>query len=389
MAINNTWPYFAEDEILAVEQVLKRGRVNYWTGDECKLFEKEFAAFIGTDYAISLSNGTVSLELALRACNISEGDEVITTPRTFIASASAIVAVGATPVLADVDPYTGNITAENILTKITKKTRAIIPVHLAGYPCEMDKIMQLATEYKLYVVEDCAQAHGAEYKGKKVGAWGHFGSFSFCQDKIMTTGGEGGMLVCYDPELYKKAWSYKDHGKGYDAVFHTKHEYGFRWLHDSFGTNMRMTEMQATIGRKQLEKLPTWLKRRNKIARCYSEVFKDLPIVDVPTVEAGVYHAFYKYYLLLNETHVRSDWSRDRIIIEINKLGVACFSGSCSEIYKEKAFLTSEYAVSEPLYETKRIGNRSLMLLCHPTLSNDDINHIASTVAQVLKMASI
>ncbi|WP_440616717.1 DegT/DnrJ/EryC1/StrS family aminotransferase [Cysteiniphilum sp. 6C5] len=383
------WPHFAEDEILAVEKVLRSGKVNYWTGNECKLFEEEFAKFIDCDYAISLSNGTVSLELALRACDVGYGDEVITTPRTFIASASAIVAVGAIPVLADVDSHTGNITAATIAEKCTDKTKAIIPVHLAGYPCEMDEIMKLALAKGIYVIEDCAQAHGAEYKGKKIGSWGHFGSFSFCQDKIMTTGGEGGMLVCNDESLFKRAWSYKDHGKSYDAVFHNKHEAGFRWLHGSFGSNFRMTEMQAAIGRMQLKKLPNWLARRNEIAQAYTNAFSNFEAVETPNYSNDIIHAFYKYYLLVNEGRLKEGWSRDNLIVEITSRGVSCFSGSCSEIYKEKAFMGSEYSLHNPLANAKRIGERSLMLLCHPTLSDDDIENSINIITKVLEQASM
>ena len=335
----NNWPYFSEDEISAATKVLQSGKVNYWTGKECKKFETEFAQYIGSQHAISLMNGTVSLELALRACGIKSGDEVITTPRTFIASASSIIALGAIPVFADIDLISQNITAHSIQQKITSKTKAIIPVHLAGYPCEMDKIMALAEQYQLYVIEDCAQAHGAEYKNKKVGNWGHFGSFSFCQDKIMTTGGEGGILVCNDLELYHKAWGYKDHGKDYIAVFNSttesKTSNKFKWLHYSFGSNFRMTEMQAAIGRKQLKKLPLWLKKRNAIAQTYSDSFKNLSLISIPFLNENIYHAFYKYYLTLNKNKLKKDWDQLRIIREINEKGTPCFSGSCSEIYRE------------------------------------------------------
>ncbi|MFZ9035956.1 MAG: DegT/DnrJ/EryC1/StrS family aminotransferase [Francisellaceae bacterium] len=382
------WPYFADDEIVAVEEVLRSGKVNYWTGNQCRLFEQEFAAFIGADYAISLSNGTVSLELALRACGIGDGDEVITTPRTFIASASAIVAVGATPILADVDPVYGNICVKRIEKKLTAKTKAIIPVHLAGMPCDLDAIINLAQTHDLYVIEDCAQAHGAKYKGRKVGSIGHFGSFSFCQDKIMTTGGEGGMLVCNDETLYKKAWSYKDHGKDYEAVFHQHHAPGFRWLHHSFGSNMRMTEMQAAIGLKQLLKLPGWLKRRNEIAQIYSSTFSELEVVCTPSIPNDCYHAFYKYYLTVNEYALAEGWSRDRIIEEIGKKGIPIYSGSCSEIYLERAFVDSDFKQDQALPVAKDLGRRSLMLLCHPTLTDYEVKEIIAVVSATLKQAA-
>ena len=385
----NKWPYFSDDEKKSVLETLESGKVNYWTGEKCKIFEEKFSKFIGVKYGISVSNGTVSLELALRACSIGKGDEVITTPRTFFASISAIVAVGATPILVDVDPDNGNIKPANIAEKITKKTKAIIPVHLAGYPCEMDTIMDIAFKNRVYVIEDCAQAHGAEYKGKRVGSWGHFGSFSFCQDKIMTTGGEGGMLVTNNTILYKKAWSYKDHGKNYDSVFKKNHTTGYRWIHDSFGSNMRMTEMQAAIGIRQLYKLPNWLLRRNEIASCYNESFKPIKAVEIPKLNNNIFHAFYKYYLLLNYQNIKNNWNRNKIIAKLAEKNIPCFSGSCSELYLEKSFANSDFSIKNPLYEAKKIGERSLMLQCHPTLSEKDVDYIIKHVSEVLKEASL
>lgn len=214
------WPCFTQEEADAVSKVLLSNKVNYWTGNECRKFEKEFAAFAGTRYAVALSNGTLALDVALKAMGIGAGDDVIVTSRTFLASASCIVNAGANPVFADVDLNSQNISAETVKAVLTPNTKAIIVVHLAGMPAEMDGIMALAKEHNLWVVEDCAQAHGAKYKGKSVGSIGHVGAWSFCQDKIMTTGGEGGMVTTNDKELWSKMWSYKDHGKSYDAVYH-------------------------------------------------------------------------------------------------------------------------------------------------------------------------
>jgi dTDP-4-amino-4,6-dideoxygalactose transaminase len=192
------WPCFSEEEVSAVATVLRSNRVNYWTGNECREFEKEFAAWCGTEYAIALANGTLALDLALRGLNIGPGDEVIVTPRTFIASVSCVVNAGATPVFADVDLESGNLCADTIQTALTPRTKAVICVHLAGWPCDMDPIMALAAQHGFKVIEDCAQAHGARYKGRSVGSIGHIGAWSFCQDKIMTTGGEGGMVTVND-----------------------------------------------------------------------------------------------------------------------------------------------------------------------------------------------
>ena len=235
------WPSFTLEEADAIHKVLMSNKVNYWTGNECREFEKEFAVWSNSKYAIALGNGTQALDGALKALDVGVGNEVIVTSRTYISSVSSIVNTGAIPIFADVDLNTQNITPASIRSMITKKTKAIVCVHLAGWPCEMDEIMDLANEFNLYVIEDCAQAHGAKYKGKPVGSIGNIGCWSFCQDKIMTTGGEGGMAITNDKSLWHKMWAYKDHGKSYEAVYEREHPEGFMWLNESFGTNWRMT----------------------------------------------------------------------------------------------------------------------------------------------------
>ena len=382
------WPQFETDETEAVLKVLQSGKVNYWTGTECREFEREYAEYLGVKHTIALHNGTAALELALYAFGIGAGDEVITTPRTFIASASAAVMRGAVPIMADVDPVSQNITAQTIRKVITKKTKAIIPVHLAGYPCDMDAIMDLAKEFNLIVIEDCAQANGAFYKGKPVGSIGHAGAFSFCQDKIITTGGEGGLLALNDPEIWAKAWAYKDHGKSFDAVYNREHAPGFRWLHESFGTNWRMLEVQAAIGRIQLRKLPKWIEQRRANAAILAEAFSKIPALRVTRVPIDLHHSYYKYYVFVRSKQLKTGWSRDRIMTEISSLGVPCFSGSCSEIYLEKAFVNAGLSPSGRLPVAKVLGETSLMFLVHPTLSSLDVQTVADAVTMVTKRAA-
>lgn len=381
------WPVFAEDEIESVRKVLESGKVNYWTGEEGRLFEKEFAAFAGCRYAIALANGTVALELALFALEIGPGDEVITTCRTFIASASCIVMRGAIPIMADVDPICQNITADTIRPHITPRTKAIISVHLAGWPCDMDPIMALAREHGIKVIEDCAQAHGAVYKGRPVGSLGDVAAFSFCQDKIMTTGGEGGMLTTDDELLWRKAWEFKDHGKSYDAVYNREHPsgFGFRWLHESFGTNWRLTEMQSAIGRVQLRKLPEWIRIRQRHAAILTECFSAIPALRVTSPPAVIGHSYYKYYVFLQPEVLKKNWSRDRIMDAVNAEGIPCFSGSCSEIYLEKAFLG--LAPKKVLPSARKLGETCLMFLVHPTLSDEDMADTCRALEKVLAHA--
>jgi dTDP-4-amino-4,6-dideoxygalactose transaminase len=380
-----SWPSFTAEEAEAVSCTLLSNKVNYWTGQECREFEKEFAAWCGTEYAVAIANGTVALDLALKALNIGAGDEVIVTSRTFLASVSCIVTAGAIPVFADIDRDSQNITAATIAPIITTRTRAIICVHLAGWPCEMDGIMQLATQHQLYVIEDCAQAHGATYNGRMVGSIGHIGAWSFCQDKIMTTGGEGGMVTTNNHELWSTMWSYKDHGKSWEAVYERQHPPGFRWLHDSFGTNWRMLEMQAVIGRIQLKRMSDWTTQRRHNANAIWETTRQLPGLRIPNIPDHIGHAAYKCYIFIEPTQLRPDWNRDRIISELNQHDIPCFSGSCSEVYLEKAFDSMDWQPTERLPIAKELGETSLMFLVHPTLSTADIAKTCDVLVEVMK----
>lgn len=383
------WPSFTSAEADAVSKVLLSNKVNYWTGQECREFEKEFAAFSQTQYAVAVANGTVALDLALKALGIGTGDDVIVTSRTFLASASSIVTAGANPVFADVELDSQNISRRTIEAVLTPNTKAIICVHLAGWMCDMDPIMQLAEEKGIWVIEDCAQAHGAFYKGQSAGSIGHIGAWSFCQDKIMTTGGEGGMVTTNDENLWKKMWSYKDHGKNFDSIYNKQHPPGFRWLHDSFGTNWRMMEMQAVIGRLQLQKMPEWTQVRNAHMRRVLASFENNPYFTVAMPPANYVHAAYKAYVQVNTAQLPEGWSRDRIMAEINALGVPCFSGSCSEVYLEKAFDGTPWRPEQRLVNAKSLGDSSLMFLVHPTLSDSNMQKTVDSIQQVISQISM
>lgn len=402
------WPSYTSDEAEAIKRVLLSNKVNYWTGNECREFEKEFAAWAETKYAIAVANGTVALDLALNAISIEPGDEVIVTPRTFIASVSCVVNAGAIPVFADVDLDSGNITAATINAVLSSKTKAIICVHLAGWPCDMDPIMDLALKHNLKVIEDCAQAHGARYKGRSVGSIGHIGAWSFCQDKIMTTGGEGGMVTTNDPELWRSMWSFKDHGKSYEAVYERNHPPGYRWVHESFGTNWRMIEIQAVIGRIQLKRMLNWTAIRNQHAAQINSALKKFSGINGPirmpqfacsgcgqkgcdaslSESQGCIHACYKFYLYLRLQNLAEGWTRDRIIDQINAQGVPCLSGSCSEVYLEKAFDGKEFRPKKRLSIAKELGETSLIFLIHPTLTAEEVEYTIQVATQVFSEAS-
>jgi dTDP-4-amino-4,6-dideoxygalactose transaminase len=382
-----SWPFFGTEEIEVASAVLASGRVNYWTGEEGRQFEREYAAFVGKKFAIALANGTVALELALRSLVIGSGDEVIVPSRTFIATASCAVMCGAIPVVADVDAVSGNLTAETIGPLISPRTQAIIVVHLAGWPCDMDPIVELARKQGIHVIEDCAQAHGATYKGRAVGSIGVVGAFSFCQDKILSTGGEGGLITTDDERLWNAAWSFKDHGKSFDALYRREHPIGFRWLHESFGTNWRLTEMQSAIGRVLLRKLPQSVQLRRRNAAVLDQEFSKIPALRVVKPGTAFGHAYYKYYVYLRPELLRDGWNRGRIMAAIEAEGVPCSTGGCCEIYRERAFPQS-LRPSSRLPNAAQLAENSLMFPVHPTLSTDDMYTMASAVEKVMSVAT-
>ena len=381
------WPDYSPDEIEAVTTVLGSRRVNYWTGDQGHEFERELAAWTNVERSIAVANGTVALDLALKALGIGSGDEVVVTPRTFIASVSCVVNAGSKPVFADVDEDSGNITAASIERVISSRTKAVICVHLAGWPCEMEPITSLAKQHGLFVDEDCAQAHGASYKGRPIGSIGDVGAWSFCQDKIMSTGGEGGMVTTNNRSLWSRMWSYKDHGKSWEAVNRRDHSPGFRWLHESFGTNWRMTEIQAAIGRLQLRKMPEWHGARKINAAILEECFRNISGLRVAVPPADIEHAYYKYYVYVRPSTLKSSWSRDRVIAEINANGIPCYSGTCSEVYLEKAFEGTEMRPNSRLPVAQALGESSLMFLVHPTLGAEHMEQTSNVVRKVMNKA--
>lgn len=382
------WPHFAADEIAAVAAVLRSGKVNYWTGEQSQQFEREFARFVGVKYAVALANGTAALELGLYALGIGPGDEVVVPSKTFIASASCVVRFGATPVVADIDPDSQNITAASIEKVLTTRTKAVIAVHLAGWPCEMDPILALAKARGLFVVEDCAQSVGARYKGRNTGAIGDIGAFSFCQDKIITTGGEGGMLVTDSRALWERAWSYKDHGKRYAAVFEREHPLGFRWLHESFGSNWRITEMQSAIGRLQLGKLPQWLAARRLNAGFLSRGLAAVSGLRLALPPVHSEHAYYKYYAFVRPELLRAGWNMERILEALGAEGIPCGVGACSEIYLEKAFVDAGLGPKRRLPVAKQLADSSLMFMLHPGLTEQDMCDTYTAVAKVMRAAT-
>lgn len=383
------WPCFEKEEKSAVLEVLDSNQVNYWTGQKGRQFEQQFAHFCETEYAVAVANGSVALDLIWVALDLPKGSEVIVTSRTFLASVSSIVLAGLIPVFADVDADSQNITPQTIQEKITPNTSAILCVHLAGWPCDMDGIKKLGEKHHLKIVEDCAQAHGTLYKGRPVGGLGDAAAWSFCQDKIMSTFGEGGMVTTNDSALWKTMWSYKDHGKSWEAVYEKAHPPGFRWLHENFGTNWRMTEAQAAVGLVQLQKMPSWHAARKHNSEAIWQTAARHPVARVPKLPEDIEHGYYKCYFFVNPEKLKQGWDRDRIMQSINDAGVPCFSGSCSEVYLELAFEESGFRPSEPLPVARELGETSLMFLVHPTLTEEEITKTTTVIDQVLSEAGV
>jgi dTDP-4-amino-4,6-dideoxygalactose transaminase len=381
------WPAYGDDEVAAVTEVLRAGRGNAWSGDIGRTFERDYAAHCGVKHGLAVANGTVALELALHGLGIGAGDDVIVPARTFIATAAAVALRGARPVVADVDPSSLNMTADTVAAVLTPRTRAIIPVHLAGWPVDMTPLQTLARAHGLFIIEDCAQAHGAEDHGRPVGGIGDIGCFSFCQDKIISTGGEGGMVVTNNSVAYERMWSFRDHGKNMERAISTAPTTGFQYQVDDFGTNWRLTEMQAAMGRLQLGKLPDWIARRRAIAARLSEALANLPGVAVPQPPAHAKHAYYKFVFQIEPQKLKDGWDRDRAIAAMEARGVPARVGGCPDISREAAFTRHGLAPAAPLQNAAYLAPRTIMLPVHPTLSDGNVTFLAETTVDVLRGA--
>ena len=389
-------PFYSNQSIKKLGQMLKSGKVNYWSGNEGKQFEKEFSSYLGNKFSIALSNGSVALEIALQALKLKKGDEIIVTPRSFIISASCTLNLGLKPIFADVDEN-GNLNIEDIKKVYNKKVKAIIVVHLNGLSCDLDPIMKFVKKNKIYLIEDCSQAHGAVYKGKKVGSFGDISTWSFCQDKIISTGGEGGMISTNNKQLWLKCWSLKDHGKNYNSVFFKKHKIGFRWHHHNFGSNYRMTEMQAILGRAQLKTLDNQVKKRNIIANLYlnglKNYFNKYDILKKPNfnyknlkkekekkITSKNLHAFYRLNLFINEKKI----DQLKLLQQFNRKKINCGVGSCPEIYREKVFQNLKYYPKKRLSNAKLLGETSITFPIDPNRSIAKVKLEIKSIKKIL-----
>jgi dTDP-4-amino-4,6-dideoxygalactose transaminase len=379
------WPVFEDDERDAVDAVLRSGKANYWTGSICRDFEQAWSGRHAGRRSLAMANGSLTLDAALRVLGVGPGDEVIVASRSYVASAMCVAVCGAAPVFADVDPDSGCVTAATLEAVRSSRTRAAIPVHLGGWPCDMPAISEWASRHGILLVEDCAQAHGATIAGRVVGTWGEFASWSFCQDKIMTTGGEGGMLASANEALHKSAWSLAQHGKDHDLAFSAAEHGGsdYRWLVEHPGTNLRMTEMQAAVGLRQLAKLDRWLAARARNAGIMQEALRGVPSLRVPATPAG--HSHYRCVAFIEGPLPEATQRRGRCLEALRGAGVPAMHGSCSEIYRERFFADRGYAPREPLPVAHRLGATSLTFLVHHTIGETSMRSYAAAAARVIR----
>lgn len=380
----SVWPFYNNHQINIVNRVIKSNKVNYWTGKESRKFENEFSNKIKLKYGVSVANGTLALEIALKALKLNLKDEVIVTPRSYIASAICVHNIGSRPVFADINTNSQNITLDTIKEKVTKNTKAIICVHLAGFPCDMLEIVQFAKRHKIKIIEDCSQAHGSKINNSYVGSFGDISIWSFCNDKIISTLGEGGMICTNNKIYWKKIWSLKDCGKNYDSVFNKKHPEGFRWIHDFSGTNARLTEVQSAVGRYQLKQLDKWSKKRFKYSQIIWNYLNEIKAVQIPQIPKNYFHSSYRCNILLNPKFIKKNYNRDKILKIFAENKIKCFVGSCPEIYNEKIFKKINHRPKKRLKNAKYVGENSLSFLVHPTLSENNILNQAKKIKKIL-----
>ena len=362
------WPNFSSKLIYNVGKILNSGKINYTTGSHGKKFEKEFSNFIGNRYSIAICNGTVALEVAIKSLKLPKNSEILVPARSFFSSASCIVNTGHKPIFVDVDLVTQNICLKDIKKKITSRTKALICVHLGGLPCSMSKIKRITNKNKIKIIEDCSQAHGASINGKQVGSFGDIATWSFCNDKIISTLGEGGMISTNNKKIFEFSKRYINHGS---VVRKKKNSEKFEYNKDYFGTNLRLTEIQSYSGSYQLKNLKSIQKKREKISKDYFKLISMYQnYFDVYYPSSDIKSAWYRFYFFIKKDIKFNKKLRFKIIQKFKKKKLKCFTGSCPEIYLEKAFKNFTLHKSKRLNNCKILGETSLALDVNHTLSN-------------------
>ena len=365
--IRKDWPNFSKSLVSKVGKIIKSGTINYTIGPYGKIFENQFSKFIGTKYSVAVCNGTAALEVAIKSLKLPKKSKILVPARSFFSSASCIVNTGHIPIFLDVDRQTQNISVNEIEKKMTKDTRVIICVHLAGLPCDMYKIKKIAKKKNLKIIEDCSQAHGASINKKYVGSFGDLSTWSFCNDKIISTLGEGGMISTNNKKIYEFCKSHINHGT---STQNTKQSYGFNYNKDYFGTNLRITEIQSLAGSEQLKNLKKIQKKREKMAKDYFNLISQYKeYFESYYPEKQIKSAWYRFYFFLKTNIKNSQKIRIRIIKNLRINGLKSFTGSCPEIYLEKSFKKLKNFKQKRLKNCKSLGEKSIALDLNHTLS--------------------
>ncbi len=360
------WPNFDKNLISKVNSIISSGKINYTEGSYGIKFEKEFSKFVGNKYSVAICNGTAALEVAIKSLRLPKNSEILVPARSFFSSASCIVNTGYVPVFVDVDLSTQNISIDDIKKKITKKTKAIICVHLAGLPCDMYGIKKIINKKKISIIEDCSQAHGASIDNKQVGSFGDISTWSFCNDKIISTLGEGGMISTNKKKLYLFCKRIINHGTN---LKDNKKTEKFIYNKDYFGTNLRITEIQSCAGLEQLKKLKKIQKKRENISKSYHKIlsrYKSYFNCYYPSKK--IKSAWYRLYFFLRTDLKKYQKLRFKIIQDLRKNNLKCFTGSCPEIYLEKAFKKLNNSKIIRLKNCKTLGETSIALEINHTL---------------------
>tara|TARA_B100000795_G_scaffold263833_1_gene243518 strand:+ start:742 stop:1899 length:1158 start_codon:yes stop_codon:yes gene_type:complete len=359
-----SWPNFNKNLISKVSKILSSGEINYSNGPYGEKFEKEFSKFVGNGYSVAICNGTAALEVAIKSLRLPKNSEIIVTARSFFSSAACIVNTGHIPIFADVNLLTQNISLDDIKKKISKRTKAIICVHLAGLPCNIYDIKKLANKNKIKIIEDCSQAHGASINNKQVGSFGDVSTWSFCNDKIISTLGEGGMISTNKKKIYDFCKVYINHGS---TLQNKKSSEKFLYNKDYFGTNLRITEIQSVAGLEQLKNLRKIQTKREKMSKSYFHIiskYQNYIYSHFPST--NIKCAWYRFYFFLKTDVKNYQKIRFKIIADLKKDNVKCFTGSCPEIYLEKSFKKLGNFKVTRLKNCKTLGETSVAL---------DINH--------------
>ena len=377
---NNFWPKFTDKEINLVKKILKSGKINQWTGNYNKLFSNAFKKSVRQKYAIPICNGSLALDLAVRSLNLKPFSQILVTSRSFVATAKCITNNHHHPIFLDESSEYSGICLKDLKKKFNKKVKAIICAHIGGYPNKIDEIKSFAKEKNIFLIEDCSQSHGGNYKNKPLGSFSDISVWSFCQDKIISTGGEGGMITTNNKKIYEYCNQFKDHGKNFNKMNNKKYKYSFKYLHDFNGTNLRLTEIQCAMGLIQLSNLKKNLITRRKFVKELLLVLQNYKYIKIMPYSKINDCSWYRLYFTINFKKIKK--TREEVLALLNSNRITSNSGTCCELYKEKIF--KNFKTTEKKY-CNYLAKNSIALVIHPFLNKKEIIFFKKKIIKVLE----